>query len=731
MKRVLAFALLAVAALVGMLAWWLGPAERARAAARSSPPVVSEVVAEQPAPLAEPSAPALDETAQRAAIAAPEASPTDDGATSATLVRVRVFASESGEPIEGERLILRPADTLEWTVQNVPSSNAALNESPLTDANGGAQFEVPARKALFLDAVTRSSPLSHVAIPALERGEVREVVLELETELDLVCFVRVVDAETTVGLDGATLRFGGSRWNDQRWAAAANLRADALRVHGAGLFELRARPWLNQGASAAAAGYSRMWFALEEGHATPAAAFEVRLQRAATLDLLVTDRGGASSDTTIEVSTEASHVVQRREGRLNQFQAEDPTWRATTDDAGVAEITTLPPNTPLRLKVSAVGRATYTDGKPLDLAPGERRRVEISLGSGATIWGSVVDSTGQPLASIKVSRVLAQGTRPRLLSYRDSAVASTHSDEHGRFRFDEVDVGSWHIGSAGERLRDDSAALAGLAQVITVAATGEVHDVALTLDRDLYLAGVVTGPDGMPAAECCVSASREDAALQQIEVTRGPGTFRLGPLPAGDYLVSAGGFGPYAEMPPVRARAGDTQLVLQVTLGAKLSGSVVDESGKRAACDVSLLSEREDSRLVRLSTQDGVWLFDGLNAGSYRVVARATGGRIAMSTRLELSAGEARAPIELVLRSGATLELRYTGARSRAGCRVTCDGSQVAWAGLEHDKPHAITVPPGMLELRWNDGHDPTESATRILTLAPGEKRAVTWDGKP
>jgi peroxiredoxin len=84
-------------------------------------------------------------------------------------------------------------------------------------------------------------------------------------------------------------------------------------------------------------------------------------------------------------------------------------------------------------------------GLPLDLAPGERRKVEVALAGGAAVAGRVVDAGGAPMRGVSV--VAASRSEPR----RELGAVS---DELGRFSIRGLSPGEWRLEANRWTLRE-------------------------------------------------------------------------------------------------------------------------------------------------------------------------------------------------------------------------------------------------------------------------------------
>jgi hypothetical protein len=183
-----------------------------------------------------------------------------------------------------------------------------------------------------------------------------------------------------------------------------------------------------------------------------------------------------------------------------------------------------------------------------DLKPGENRAATAQLSHGQRVAGRVVTGAHKtPFAGAKV--VLAQKGSEESGFFSDGMRTDTKeatSDAQGRFAFEGVAAGEWIATASRGPLFTARSAL-------TVAAGTAVRETEIVLPAPAWLAGKLIGPAGasfgdlralaVPVAKDEAEAerlndaayfAREDAAAKITPA----GTFRLGPLPAGDVRVS-------------------------------------------------------------------------------------------------------------------------------------------------------------------------------------------------
>lgn len=608
-----------------------------------------------------------------------------------TLLRVRVVSVERGDPVADERVaLLRSDDSVDghmfWT--EVGRWHAEPGESPFTNEHGCAEFAVRPGVDYRAWALLHESFEDGVDVAALMQDEVREVVLTVVTEPDLTFCGRLVDAESVRAIPDGVIRFDVDGSQTLKPAVAVAAAHD-------GTFELRVRSWDQKHALATATGYGRVLFELARGHETRERAFEVRLSRPATLEVLVLDEARAGMEATIDV----------RAGW-------DREWSARTDADGRAVLGDLLANAPLKVHVRALGRRPRSEVEPLTLAPGEHRVIEIRVARGATIFGRVEDELRGPIAE--------SGVALRALG---GELTSTRTDEHGRFRVDDLRADVWVVALEAAELRAIRARLPDALvpqRTVEITPGRDAAEVVLRIERGLYVRGVVLGPEQRPAAACVVWDGSSHA------VTDAAGRFSVGPMLPGSCTLRAGGNGSYAASPLVTAEAGDTNVVLHVPLGATLRGRVVDASGELRDAEIVLSERGDDADFHNTETTDGAWSFEALTPATYSLTATTADGLCCRRAGLELRGGTTLEDVELVLQTGAKLKLVRSASAALGAYDVVIGGETLLMDWLEPEESRVMVLPPGEVELRWRDDTERIASS-RVITLAAGEERELVW----
>ena len=98
------------------------------------------------------------------------------------------------------------------------------------------------------------------------------------------------------------------------------------------------------------------------------------------------------------------------------------------------------------------------------------------------------DEQGRPVAQLPIWRLAAEYPgRKRIESY-DEPAARTRTDAEGRFRFEDVPQGAWHVGppsiSGWEESAKTADAIAGLAELVQVEPGSVPPEVVIRVDPD-------------------------------------------------------------------------------------------------------------------------------------------------------------------------------------------------------------------------------------------------------
>jgi protocatechuate 3,4-dioxygenase beta subunit len=218
---------------------------------------------------------------------------------------------------------------------------------------------------------------------------------------------------------------------------------------------------------------------------------------------------------------------------------------------------------------------------------------DVQLQAGAAIEGTVVDSTGKPVAKIEVRlhgqnadhlRLAGEGADNKEVS--QFALRDLETDSEGRFRFAGVAAGTYEL-TANTRNQTKPVH----PEPVTVADGEVMEGLRLVIDSGLSLAGRLRRPAGVPADARWTLLAHASRQPSWAEV-KSDGSFAFEHLEAGTctiYLFEA----PEGWiMPPLRDVAvGRTDVELIPVAAAFITGRVVDGDGKPVRAQVYTRSE--------------------------------------------------------------------------------------------------------------------------------------------
>ncbi len=638
----------------------------------------------------------LSESSREAA----SSSPLSDSAaqaeeTGAKVAHLRVLVRDEVDdtPRSGVRVAAFAKDGR--GARHVNGPHGQVGEAPVTGADGRVELEVEPRRGLRVWLRDeRSSRSTERELGRLDAGESIELVVELGSNVeDLRLFGQLVDTDTGLPLAGFVRIV-------RQWPVQP--LEPLVSTDSAGRFELSAGSLEQVSAVAHAEGHARAVFSVTDGHSDATRPQIVRLDRSASLEAVVRDRMGVPiGGARVELGADSSHLERSSSAPLESLYPFDATRSGETDADGRTTLAALVPRLPLRLSTSASGWPKREEPEPLVFEPGERRSIEIVLGSGANLAGALLDEKGAPIPDRAMWLVAPEGPRPGMFECTATPAQQERTDAAGRFRFEAVPAGTWWIGPAAldPWQADDIPPLATVVEV-----TNEATDIEIVVRvaRGLFLRGTVLDPSGVSAAQCAVHAFLPGGNASQSSATRTDGSFSLGPLPAGTWTIEAGDLnGLHAHSEALEVQAGQTGILLELREGGRIAGVVVDRStGEGCECEVNLTSADPRS-WMGTSSADGTFRFGGLLPQSYAVTARTSDGKIGICRAILVTGGELVEGLRIEISPGSRLDLRYDGPAEHVHCRLFVDGTEFGRASLPGKATEPFVVPPGTIEIRW------------------------------
>jgi Carboxypeptidase regulatory-like domain len=697
-------------ALVGSLAWLAGRGAPSAAvpplAARAGDPG-----AEGTAPaVREPSALTSDAESPRTSIPAEVALA---AATSSTVVVdrgtliVTVLAKEDGAPLEGIWVLLGPEPP---DKDLVPFSTSPQRSNRwITDASGRIEASVPAERKVRLMTRSERALEESLSIEPLAVGATRTVELRLATRPDLHFVARIVADEDGSPLPEARVvvadakRLAAYRTGmmamfskKRRGTSAAASDPTDVAVDSDGFFEVDGWSWKDLAARVEASGFATQLVPITAGHETRAAALEVRLARAATLDARALDAAEAPlQDVLIQLVARAHQIVAPTQATLGlTYSMELVTWEARTGPDGRARIEGLPPRVALGVHATPPHGGKQILSEEIVLEPGEVRSLDLAIRSQGVVAGWLRKQDDSPVPDAEIW--LKPRGELRYIAFEEhegNQVRKARTDAQGRFEFKKVTDGAWIVGSAPSTSRPPS-----VTEVVVQEGATE-GDVLLTAYDELYVRGVVLDPDGRPCAARVVARFGEPTGPVTTK-SDAQGAFAVGPLAPGSYeLVASAGYKAdnlLANSLPLTVTAGDSSVTLKLRSGCSVAGQVVD-AAKRAAvqADVTISQVGGDLALMASTSKSGTFQFGALEPGVYDLVAITPGGGCAVRAGMRLEAGQRTDALELAVEPGGRLRVHYDGSAESATIRIEHDGVCIVWGSVSRGASRDWFVPAG------------------------------------
>lgn len=307
----------------------------------------------------------------------------------------------------------------------------------------------------------------------------------------------------------------------------------------------------------------------------------------------------------------------------------------TTLKDGSFSIRRLPIGKEFSLWVSHLSHAP-TEGPLVRPLPEEEQQLPpLVLGDGFRVYGFIADAGGNPLQGAAIE-LRMQDTRFRPGTHaewdeKDRAIGklrTIQSQPDGSYEF-------LHLGSGIFTL---TASLEGFAtgRVMPVVLMGSNPDAEhnLELGTEFKLGGRVVDEQGTPIPEATVSVarSRPRPILSMEGASLEDGTFEVGGLPEGTYGVAVSCPG-YSPMRMTRVQSG--RMDLEFILGTRggVTGKVTDSQGNPVPRFTLALRKVNPGtamfgipgRETRVQDEAGMYLFEDLERGTYRLLVTAAG----------------------------------------------------------------------------------------------------------
>ena len=649
------------------------------------------------------------------------------------LLRVRAVALESGAPLACVRLglgALDPEDEEhEWHSSRQGDPSRGLeNDELLTRNDGCGEFIVETGFGYVLYGLGRNGLAAHTELELGSHapGEEREVTLALRTRWTQAWVGRVVDGASVLPRVGARVRAGYTEEDPlSDFTASAESRTDSD-----GRVRLLLPDFDPPIVLAELAGYASGGARVHSKEASEEAPHEFRLHRLAALSVSVL---AADGEPCAGVQLD---VRQPRWQRIEDAHGKDLVWSLPTDDQGLVTVDGLPSGNRLWVTLARNGQVlarTFDGEETLELGPDEHRRIEWRLPAPAAVRGLLMTSRGEPLAGVKLvltaanypfeflDAELLQHWMPSRSFVLEPRIARTTTDATGAFAFEDLPPGSFELGPA-----EDEEDLPFVAHPVLLEA-GETESLTLTLDRGLWIAGVVLDPDAKPAGFVQVTCASEARAFSKVGASYysdDDGSFWLGPLVAGEYRVIADDrereF--VAASLPLTLAAGTENVVLNLQRGGTL---VFEFSG--------VPEDIEPRVLVRLEAPGSEFSESTahLAPGTYSLYAWTDAGLVAFVTGFPIEPGRAHVA-QLALQPGAHISIAEVESDDGPDqFEFSLDGMPLPSRHWILDAGPGLRAPPGRLRidgLVWRRDGTLETIATRERDLTTAEPWVVDFE---
>lgn len=296
-----------------------------------------------------------------------------------------------------------------------------------------------------------------------------------------------------------------------------------------------------------------------------------------------------------------------------------------------------------QLSASKDGLGSRTLEDPVEVKEGPVGGLEIRLGGGARVTGSILGLSYEELNQV---RVAAHGSHGEV----------TQPDFEGNYRVDHVAPGALTL----------EAHVSGSSRSVRRQVTVEEGELEIVVDLEFVDGYEIRGTvyrTGEPEADAPLSLFSTDGDYSANGTTGGDGTFLFEGVPEGSYRLQVGNWETTYRHSREVEIPGDEALRIDLEL-ARLAGRVVDTDGNPlSGASISLRQEGRQGYGAR-SDSLGRFTFGEINTGAWEAKARLSGyGQETVTVELEI--GEVVDDLEIRLEAvgGLVLNVGLEGGR--------------------------------------------------------------------